>query len=535
MKKFIAIFLSSIMLFANVSVSANDFDSVSDNENLGSIREILTSAIDGLPFVAYFNTETGKVSFFNMNGESTGYRYLENEEAFWDLVATNTEVTNEINTRLHIEDRVNRNTFELNLETKVLTEFDEDGNITEIYLTEEEFLEFFEEKNIEAPRRGGVQSRFDTGTVNMTVPYASMPNPSSGRSVFIGGQYYKTSHSDRWMGLSTIAFPYGMGTIDVYFTNQIGDDYSYILDVLPNRSVYHPLNFWGEPYGARVSTFNTSSSPFSNVQLRLFSSSSKIPPTPVQKWTWPVPVSTKRLHPEWSLFRPPSRPTHNGIDIAPRINGVEGDSIVAFASGTVTISSWVGEYGEAIYINTSNLNGYNWIQHRYGHLRSRAVYVNDNVAMGQYIGAMGNTGVSTAVHLHFETRWSNSQPSNSNTSTTPIDPIANFFPVIGFSSNLFDMFVYDDPNFRQQVIHHYENHYITDILVDTISGQTYSLGNLAVMFSREEVIAMGIEPKTIQDIIDQLGLDIVLEHLEGLGLEHLGLSITDDGKVIYNR
>lgn len=90
---------------------------------------------------------------------------------------------------------------------------------------------------------------------------------------------------------------------------------------------------------------------------------------------------------------------HNGIDLAaPR-----GTAIRAAASGTVIISkyngAWNGGYGN--YIVISHPNG---TQTLYAHNSKNIVAVGDNVARGQKIAEVGNTGHSTGDHLHFEVR-----------------------------------------------------------------------------------------------------------------------------------
>ena len=92
---------------------------------------------------------------------------------------------------------------------------------------------------------------------------------------------------------------------------------------------------------------------------------------------------------------------HEGWDmIAP-----EGTPIYAAAAGTVTASAEsIGGYGVSIMI-MSNLNG-TMVETRYGHMvyRSRMVEAGDQVAAGQLIGLVGNTGNSYGSHLHFEVR-----------------------------------------------------------------------------------------------------------------------------------
>jgi len=53
----------------------------------------------------------------------------------------------------------------------------------------------------------------------------------------------------------------------------------------------------------------------------------------------------------------------------------------------------------------------------YGHLKNPIVKVGDNVKAGQLIGEGGNTGLSSAPHLHFEVR------SGSNSSNCVVDPL----------------------------------------------------------------------------------------------------------------
>lgn len=90
---------------------------------------------------------------------------------------------------------------------------------------------------------------------------------------------------------------------------------------------------------------------------------------------------------------------HQGWDmIAP-----QGTPIYAAAAGTVTTSAEsVGGYGVAVMIQ-HNIGGTS-VETVYGHMvyGSRQVQVGDQVAAGQLIGLVGNTGNSYGSHLHFE-------------------------------------------------------------------------------------------------------------------------------------
>lgn len=89
--------------------------------------------------------------------------------------------------------------------------------------------------------------------------------------------------------------------------------------------------------------------------------------------------------------------SHKGVDIgAPK-----GTTIVAAASGTVTISQYGYNGGYGNYIIISHGNG---VQTLYGHCNSLLVSAGTYVSQGQAIATVGNTGDSTGNHLHLEIR-----------------------------------------------------------------------------------------------------------------------------------
>ena len=64
---------------------------------------------------------------------------------------------------------------------------------------------------------------------------------------------------------------------------------------------------------------------------------------------------------------------------------------------SVKKSKYFGSFGN--YIEIDHGNGY---KTAYAHLSRRHVKVGDRVIRGQKIGQVGNTGKSTAPHLHYE-------------------------------------------------------------------------------------------------------------------------------------
>jgi murein DD-endopeptidase MepM/ murein hydrolase activator NlpD len=93
---------------------------------------------------------------------------------------------------------------------------------------------------------------------------------------------------------------------------------------------------------------------------------------------------------------------HLGIDIAAR----EGTPIFATATGVVEFAGWDETFGNYLIIDHNE--GYKTC---YGHNRALLVSVGDAVGKGELIALSGNTGNSSAPHLHYEIR-KNGQPVN---------------------------------------------------------------------------------------------------------------------------
>lgn len=86
---------------------------------------------------------------------------------------------------------------------------------------------------------------------------------------------------------------------------------------------------------------------------------------------------------------------HPGIDIALPI----GTAVRAAGGGTVLEAAEQAEYGR--YILLEHPGGYQTV---YGHLSRMTVLPGSVVEAGQVVGLTGNTGNSSAPHLHFEIR-----------------------------------------------------------------------------------------------------------------------------------
>ena len=106
-----------------------------------------------------------------------------------------------------------------------------------------------------------------------------------------------------------------------------------------------------------------------------------------------------RIHPVYKVPK-----LHAGIDIA----GPKGSDIVASDGGKVIFSGVKSGYGKVIYIDHGEGR-----TTRYAHCDSLIAKEGDLVSQGQLIAKMGNSGISTGPHLHFEIREND----------TPVDPL----------------------------------------------------------------------------------------------------------------
>lgn len=111
-----------------------------------------------------------------------------------------------------------------------------------------------------------------------------------------------------------------------------------------------------------------------------------------------------RIHP---ISKKPS--FHQGVDLAQ--TGIV--PIRAAANGVVTRNQPLGTYGNVVMI-VHKIDGVTY-ETNYAHLKyGSKVIVGQRVKQGDIIAYMGNTGSSTAQHLHFEIhkgRWETGQPN----------------------------------------------------------------------------------------------------------------------------
>ena len=97
-----------------------------------------------------------------------------------------------------------------------------------------------------------------------------------------------------------------------------------------------------------------------------------------------------RRHPVLGVWR-----RHKGTDYA----ASSGTPVRAIGDGVVVFAGRKGGYGNVIDIR--HRNGF---VSRYGHLRNfaKGIHTGKRVTIGSTIGAVGQTGLATGPHLHFE-------------------------------------------------------------------------------------------------------------------------------------
>ena len=124
---------------------------------------------------------------------------------------------------------------------------------------------------------------------------------------------------------------------------------------------------------------------------------------PTQGWLASA-FSSMREHPILHIARP-----HEGIDVVAPM----GAPIEAPAGGTVISSGWETGYGYSVTID----HGYG-ITTRFAHASKLLVKRGDHVERGQRIALVGNTGLATGPHLHYEV----------HVHGRPVDPLKYVLP-----------------------------------------------------------------------------------------------------------
>lgn len=98
-----------------------------------------------------------------------------------------------------------------------------------------------------------------------------------------------------------------------------------------------------------------------------------------------------RIHPVYKVSK-----FHAGLDFPARV----GTAIQASGDGVVVEAGWHHGYGNCVKIS----HGYGY-ETLYAHLNKMTVRVGERVKKGHKIGEVGDTGLSTAPHLHYEVHY----------------------------------------------------------------------------------------------------------------------------------
>ena len=124
---------------------------------------------------------------------------------------------------------------------------------------------------------------------------------------------------------------------------------------------------------------------------------------PTQGWLSSA-FSSMRTHPILHLARP-----HEGIDVSAPM----GSPIEAPAAGVVSDAGWETGYGNTITIN----HGFGIVT-KFAHASKLLVKTGQRVSRGQRIALVGNSGLATGPHLHYEV----------HVNGRPVDPLKYVLP-----------------------------------------------------------------------------------------------------------
>jgi murein DD-endopeptidase MepM/ murein hydrolase activator NlpD len=159
--------------------------------------------------------------------------------------------------------------------------------------------------------------------------------------------------------------------------------------------------------GALIRRANLLASSFAEAKDSLASHSQRLAATPsimpTQGWLTSA-FSSMREHPILHVARP-----HEGIDVMAPM----GSPIEAPAQGVVTEAGWESGYGNTITLD----HGYGLVT-KFAHCSKLLVRVGQRVSRGQRIALVGNTGLATGPHLHYEV----------HVNGRPVDPLKYVLP-----------------------------------------------------------------------------------------------------------
>jgi murein DD-endopeptidase MepM/ murein hydrolase activator NlpD len=124
---------------------------------------------------------------------------------------------------------------------------------------------------------------------------------------------------------------------------------------------------------------------------------------PTQGWLSSA-FSSMRTHPILHIARP-----HEGIDVSAPM----GSPIEAPAAGIVTDAGWETGYGNTVTIN----HGFGIVT-KFAHASKLLVRTGQRVSRGQRIALVGNSGLATGPHLHYEV----------HVNGRPVDPLKYVLP-----------------------------------------------------------------------------------------------------------
>jgi len=158
---------------------------------------------------------------------------------------------------------------------------------------------------------------------------------------------------------------------------------------------------------ALIRRANLLASSFEEAKDSLASHSQRLAATPsimpTQGWLTSA-FSQMREHPILHVARP-----HEGIDVVAPM----GSPIEAPAAGVVTDAGWESGYGNTVTID----HGYGVVT-KFAHASKLLVRAGQRVSRGQRIALVGNTGLATGPHLHYEV----------HVNGRPVDPLKYVLP-----------------------------------------------------------------------------------------------------------